>query len=294
MHKRWCTGIAAGWLMAAAATARAATPAVEVQDVLGRKLGAVTAGIVRLNTAADRMGLLARVEAQPNEIVEFYEPSPGRILISGAGRPEAVSSLAAQIRSLTPELAWSIASGGQPLPGALQAAVTRSRARIPRSGGAASVRAPRAETNAGGVLPQYVGGGEIPRSPGWCEQYFHDSIYGTCGDDGLGIGFDFRRCFRGRTAATSVSHHDIDEAMASICPTLGTTFFSVWVDDTIYNYDNTWTVPQDTLRWWHYADSSCFIPGDDCPTVGIAGRGRWGLPPYPPVRFHMTFKGVTE
>src|SRR5262245_16955546 len=57
----------------------------EMADSIGRPLGAVTAEIARINSQTDRdYGLVARLEVQPNEVLEFYEPAPGIIVLSGA------------------------------------------------------------------------------------------------------------------------------------------------------------------------------------------------------------------
>jgi hypothetical protein len=60
------------------------TPADEaVLDSLGKPVGAISRAIIQSNPRAES-SLLARVEVQPNELLEFYEPKPGALIVSGA------------------------------------------------------------------------------------------------------------------------------------------------------------------------------------------------------------------
>ena len=103
-----------------------------IRDSLGKRLGWITAEIVRENQEADKeLNLLARVEVQPNEIVEFYEPEPGSIMISGAGAPNSPSPLGE--RMLSPAQAWRLAAPGLDMPAALRDAIERWKRREPTS-----------------------------------------------------------------------------------------------------------------------------------------------------------------
>jgi hypothetical protein len=89
--------------------------AAENQDSLGKQLGPITAKIVSNNQAAEKaLNLLARVEVRPNEILEFYEPAPGRIIISGAGTPQSLARSQAAAR--TPIQAWRLVAPDVEMP----------------------------------------------------------------------------------------------------------------------------------------------------------------------------------
>src|SRR4051812_18446199 len=126
-----CDDIQQGRARAPTRTVNEAAQAGSLTDSTGRPLGGLARRIVATNEAADRdMNLVARVEVQPGELLEFYEIAPGRIMLSGAGAPVAGPLFGGgpkqQPRS-APELAalWSVAAGRAPMPAALSRAMER-------------------------------------------------------------------------------------------------------------------------------------------------------------------------
>jgi hypothetical protein len=135
-------GAAAVLLQAGCDTVPAAEPGVPatsaaMTDSLGRPLGPISSDIVAANASlSQKLHLLARIEVQPNEMLEFYEPLPGSILVSGAGAPKGGSRLTNR-PDATVEQWWRAAAGGTKMPAALTEAVARAkRAALLSSGGA--------------------------------------------------------------------------------------------------------------------------------------------------------------
>jgi hypothetical protein len=176
-----------------------------VTDSLGTMMGAATSQLVlgnQRNTAG--LNLLARIEVQPNEMVEFYEPAPGSILVRGGGSPsnkpllsrramdalpdaEAVWHRAAELaRAHNPALAGKLA-----MPRALNEAFAHARVARAQQAAATPVAAPppsAARLNASAV-PALVSGALGPVSdtyshstwggsnPGFCTNgYFNDDF----------------------------------------------------------------------------------------------------------------------
>jgi hypothetical protein len=89
-------------------------------------MGPITARIAaQSEDTANRLHLLARVEVQPNELLEFYEPSPGSILVSGAGAP-ASGRLFTSDSGGSVEALWKKAARGAAMPRGLTDALARA------------------------------------------------------------------------------------------------------------------------------------------------------------------------
>src|SRR4029079_17099115 len=100
-------------------------------DSLGSSLDPVSAAIARANAQADvDLHLVARVAAQPGELLELYEPSPGRLVVSGAGAPAGKAILSqAAMAGMSVEDVWRLAAGSADMPDALRAALGRVQQR---------------------------------------------------------------------------------------------------------------------------------------------------------------------
>ncbi len=104
-------------------------------DSTGRSLTPLAQSIVALNGGATHgIGLGARVEVQPGELLEFYEYAPGRILLSGAGAPDGppLSGTHAALPQSAEDFAvlWEHASLGAPMPTALADSMSRFSQRL--------------------------------------------------------------------------------------------------------------------------------------------------------------------
>jgi hypothetical protein len=86
--------------------------------------------VVAANAAAERdLHLVARKYVNDEtEVIEFYEPMPGRVLISAAGSPVAGSVLsAAAIKEKSAAELWALVAPGEAIPQALADAIARSQ-----------------------------------------------------------------------------------------------------------------------------------------------------------------------
>ncbi len=127
---RWCGSVLG---LAAVGCGSGGEPSTEdgvLRDSLGRELSTISAEIVRANLDAEvDATLLARLEVQPDELVEFHELEPGIVAISGAGRPssapvgEAMTDAEPSTRAV-----WAALSGNAAMPVLLAEAVERAEA----------------------------------------------------------------------------------------------------------------------------------------------------------------------
>lgn len=95
---------------------------------LATELAPISAAIASSNAQADLdLNLLARVEVQPGEMLEIYEPVPGQLLVSGVGAPAGEALLSAHaIEGLSAEEIWDLATGSTEMPGELRVAIVRA------------------------------------------------------------------------------------------------------------------------------------------------------------------------
>src|SRR2546423_15624256 len=109
-------------------------------DSLGNPLHAITSKMVMGNLSASRkLNLLARVEAQPDEMIEFYEPKPGAIMLIGGGAPSKPLIFTRQaVRGKDVEALWTMATKGAPAPRLLLDAIARARTQSSKLGSLAA------------------------------------------------------------------------------------------------------------------------------------------------------------
>ena len=102
---------------------------VVMRDSLGTPLGQISRMILRANSAQEAdMNVLARVEIQPDELLEFYEVAPGVITTSAAGRPLGAPRMGdPNLRRLNPVQIWQQMVGPRAMPLALAEAVGRAK-----------------------------------------------------------------------------------------------------------------------------------------------------------------------
>jgi hypothetical protein len=240
-----------------------------IRDSLGRRLGWVTAEIVRENQAVEKeFHLLARVEVQPNEIVEFYEPEPGVIVISGAGAPHSPSPLGE--RMLSPAQAWRLAAPGFDIPAALRDAIERWKRREPT---------PRKEAEQPEVLGESSGGQPAPhRSGGWCDVDYFTIGWGKCPN------YDFVDCLDNWWGGRYAKHSDAAQLITNVCAASDTVVFRVKYENSV----GTWTVPWDSARYYANSDFACYHYLNDCPFASAAVQHAEGK------RFHFRFLVAAE
>jgi hypothetical protein len=204
---RYFFGLTIAFSISALLAVSTGLKAAENQDSLGKQLGPITAKIVSDNQAAEKeLNLLARVEVRPNEIIEFYEPAPGRIIISGAGTPQLLARFQAAAR--TPIQAWRLVAPDAEMPVALREAVERSERRK------GVQRSERSEQREGvqrkDTAKRRSSWGEgssarnfSPASGGFCDTGYYEGGWDSCEDF-----YNYRVCLTNWRDGVFAYHHD--------------------------------------------------------------------------------------
>ena len=268
----------------------------EPTDSVGTVVSPLSASIILQNRAIEHdLNLLARIEVQPDELLEFYEPHPGVIWISTAGAPESPRFVgkdldAAEEHELSkPEALWKAATD-RAMPASLAGGIARANERLARGvaeqaakgrnpalGSAAEVRpksastpsAPQTAEGFDGALlndsSSGVSGGS--GSGNWCDSNWWTASsggYGAlsfCPDDG---GY-WTTCWDHVTGPGSAWHSEVYFLRTNVCPYSGNVTFKVSADESFVK-QGSWTVSENTFRGVHAADRNCdmFPFTDDC------------------------------
>jgi hypothetical protein len=245
--------------------------AQEYRDSLGKQLSPTSAAIVKANQAAEKdLNLVARVEVRPDEILEFYEPAPGRLLISGAGAAKSMSL--PDKRSQSPADVWRRATAGAEMPAALREALDR----VGKRQRARSYTTPKTPGKWGGGSPSR----DFTRAAGYCDDAYYTE-WGGCGQ-----GWDYMVCLTNWWDGVYAYHHDAEDTLTHVCPASGRVAFRMSSNEF---EGGLWTVDQHHLRYAHYIQAGCAgSPIDDCPYVRADVEQATG------VRFHFEFLVVAE
>lgn len=219
----------------------------ELLDSIGRPLGPVSRRIVEANWELEpAMRLLARVEIQPDELLQIYEPGPGELVISLAGAPGGGPRLDARAlagRSL-PEL-WADAAGEAPMPAAL--------AEVAEALGAAPVVGPRTD------LP--LAAAPVDASPavsGYCDTAFFKHPESAC-EVGGGLETDYALCVEQVTSASGWVDRAF-ETHGAVCPNRGDVVLRL---KTAGGGEGGWAVPQHTHNALTYTNYTCIHDDPD-------------------------------
>lgn len=245
------------------------------EDSLGQPMTETASAAIAGNEAVELDAhLLARVEVQPGEVVEFYEPAPGVILVSGAGRPAGEVIVDAELVELLDTRAlWDHISDGDLMPEALEAAVQRAEERRgdPPSALAhgddtpldddraitASASVPAA-VDAGPVEGEGYAADSNPVAAGWCDSGYFNSSLGACPS-----GYGWQMCLNNWWNGAWAEHHDARYAYTNVCPADGNVTLKVYFEN---GGGGIWTVNQNYYRWWAGSDWDCEVGFDfDCP-----------------------------
>jgi hypothetical protein len=154
-----------------------------LRDSLGRQLSAISAEIVRANLDAEvDATLLARLEVQPDELVEFHELEPGIVTISGSGRPSSAPVGEAMTDSQpTTRAVWAALSGNAEMPRLLAEAVERAEAAVSNPSPAADDAEPALEP-ATSAPAQDARAAHLPiegaahLSSAWCDDEYYSAV----------------------------------------------------------------------------------------------------------------------
>jgi hypothetical protein len=247
------------------------TTAAELRfDSLGRELSAVTRRIVVLNEESGAPEPLARVEVQPDEIVEFYE-TDGGLLVSGAGAPRGNMVLGSEDRVDARRL-WSIISDGTPPPEALATAFDREDQRL-----ATAVTSPsEVELASGNELVTPTAWAEPLTSEayqarkvasqqradeaaqvrqavsgGWCDTTYYTYAVGQPYNNVLGacLHWNFNVCWDNVTGFGSATDK-VSLMRTNVCAAQGSLLYTV-------SGAGSWSVPEDSTRYAWFDDPSC-------------------------------------
>lgn len=222
-----------------------------MHDSLGNVLGPVSAALARANAQADvELNLLARIEVQPDELLEIYEPTPGSILVSGAGAPAGKAILtAAALEGMTVEDVWSVATRSAEMPVALRAALGRVAQRPP-----GETAIPRGASGSSlDEAPPAPPASPAPLAAGWCDSGYYTAGYGGCHSD-----YDFQVCLDNWWNGAYAYNGGVNYVYTNVCPANGAVVLRV---DSDHGGDGVWTVAQNTVRWWSQMYIGCLF---DC------------------------------
>jgi hypothetical protein len=157
-----------------------------LRDSLGQELSAISAAIVRANLDAEvDATLLARIQVQADEFVDFHELEPGIVAISGSGRPSSAPIGEAMTEAQpTTRAAWAALSRNAAMPSLLAEAIEREEAAalLPRPAADESEPAPEPAASAptadarAAHLPVE---GAAHLSSAWCDDEYYSAVVGA-------------------------------------------------------------------------------------------------------------------
>jgi hypothetical protein len=245
-------------------------------DTLGRELGPITSSIVTNNREAETSArLLARLEVQRNEILEFYEPLSGHVVLSLAGAPAEPSLYAgANLNKSSHRELWSEASNGSPVPPNLEEAFKREEARVEAARGGSAIvplnarkarRDPMIQRSASGSSEERQGphalaqSAQAPSFTLYCDSTYFSEGWGDCPS------YDVQVCIDNHWNGAWAAYHDAAIGYTNVCAATGPVLLRVQSDE---GFGVVWSVNQDSGRQYGWDDNWCSVdPFDDCPWV---------------------------
>jgi hypothetical protein len=245
-------------------------------DSLGRELGPISAEIVRANRGAEAdMTLVARLEVQPNELIEFYEPQPGLIMTMGAGAPSA-PVIGERMQAEHPNAAalWAALTKNAPMPNRLSDAVERSKTRLPalRPEGPIKPVETISEMPAEDPLyrPEHAGAVDpvAHLTSAWCDSTYYTHVDPAYASVPLGAcpSWSYNVCKDHRTGNAGASHSDAYIFMGNVCPYRGNVTYKITADESWIS-QGSFTVLQNTYRGKTFSDGGCRSLFNDCPSI---------------------------
>lgn len=232
-----------------------------LRDSLARPLGPVSRDIVIANQAADeQFHLLARVEVQPGELLEIYEPRPGVVIVSAAGAPSGAPRLTAEhMQGMPVSEVWAAMTEDAEMPPALAETLARTGdGAVDFRGAASAAAAPVAAGADSFVAPRETLGG------GYCDNAFFSDAGSLC-EDAVHAP-DVTVCLDNWYNGAWAESNDSYWTTSTVCPAQGSVAMRL---QTEYGDSGLWTVAQNTYRTWTRLDGSCLGWFDDCPWVRV-------------------------
>jgi hypothetical protein len=209
--------------------------------------GSIAQQIISANANADSsLHLLARVSLdETSEVAEFYEPSPGRILFSMAGRPSNGPALTQKDVAGKPIAdVWQMVSHGAPMPDALASALKASPAPLAdHVDRAASAGAPTST-----AAPESSRGLRTDLTNGYCgTQWLSDF---PC----PGSGHSDQWCQYDQWGTDNAWVNNGTGWYFNVCSEIG----SVMLNLSGNTVQGSWTVLENTYRWYSWQDGSTY------------------------------------
>ena len=242
------------------------------EDSLGRALSPLSREIVAANSEESvGVRLLARLEVQESELVEFYELGPGLVIVSGAGAPTKANPVLANFRRQrgTYEELWVALTNNAEMPEELAAALDRSPVSVDVPDQASPGLTEPARHAAADDASEHSrtlsdGTGELRQAhltADHCDSAYYTEGWGACEGDWV-------RCWDHVTGYGSAWHNDARYWDTNVCPYLGNVLLEIDGDESSVP-QGQWTVLQNTNRWAYYNDWQCdrFPWGNDCPYI---------------------------
>jgi hypothetical protein len=209
----------------------------------------LTTQIARQNKGVDEaLGLVERLILDDgNQMVEFYQPTPGEVLVSAAGRPTRTPVLsAADLQNTTAAALYAKLAPGREIPARLVNVDPIANATPPVESQGAAFGSTERTSPAGTPLPPAANAVGVQRealTSGYCgTQWFKDWAGFGCS----GGGGDYSWCL---TDWYGGAHFTVTNGWASfynLCPEIGDATLKV---SGTYGV-SSWWVPQNTYRWF--------------------------------------------
>jgi hypothetical protein len=240
---------------------------------------------LQLNKQADKdLNLITRITLARNHVVEFYEPTPGQIIMSEAAEvPEAPTGRLVDIERLSPSQAYAALTSAAP-PAALMAAEHRALERraeqsLPAAEPDAISVAPAANTTANLAQPSPSATRTQPAgqettvvrsalSGGYCpSEWFKTQSFKDSGGTTRGFcpnrlfSADYTWCMLDWWGGAYAKSSDTDQTFGTVCADIGSVQMKV---STAGHGGGSWTVPEGTYRWFYSGYTYCGISGNWC------------------------------
>jgi hypothetical protein len=209
--------------------------------------GQITRKIVAANAESDQnLHLIARTFLdETSEVAEFYEPAPGRIVFSMAGSPSQGTSLTPRdVAGKSIDEVWQRVSHGAPMPDALAKVAQASPTRMaiakfaPGTGGSSPSTAPASSPSG----------------------HHRDLTNGYCGTQWLsdfscpGSGHSYQWCDYDQWGTDNAWVNNGTDYYFNVCSEIG----SVTLNMSGGGINGSWTVLQNTYRWYSGSDPSIY------------------------------------
>lgn len=182
------------------------------------------------------LGLLARVEVQPGELLEIYEPQRGVIVVSGAGAPTSAARITPHaIQGRTLAQLWADHVPGVAMPPALAATAARM-ADVPLA--AEGTRPARVTSDVADLTAAPRPSG----AAGYCDAGFYGNALSDCSNAPWDT--DVAVCLDDWSGGAWAKADASQWTESVVCPAQGTVVMRLSGDVET----GVWTVPQNTYR----------------------------------------------